>query len=220
MEKYLQPFTSEILYVKQSKLSNHDEIKNLIVELYDNSPVKEEGNFYGTGLTTYFYDDFTSHLDSLPEFQELKQLILTKSEQYIRNRAKVMQEHGVFGIVNDVEFKLKDVGLTISKLWFNVNPKGGYQGRHHHSSNLLGGTYYLSVPESSGAIGFTNPNQFSYLNNQRPRHEHLTIDSFTMYTEAGDLLIWPGWMDHEISLNVVSEPRMTLSWGVNWGDDV
>lgn len=216
MEHFITPFQSEIFFSDECKLSNHEEIQNLISNLYEKSPAKDRGNFYGTALTTYFYNDFTSHLDKLPEFAELKELILSKSKEYLINRIEHNAINGV--ISSEIYTKLETQGLELTTLWFNVNPYGGYQGRHHHAMNLLGGTYYLSTPENSGNISFSNPNPFAYYKNQTNYEEHLLMSDFVANTKEGDMLIWPGWMDHEISSNRNKhENRMTISWGVNWG---
>lgn len=214
--KLFNPFPAPIAYDKDSKVSNHDYLIALVNDLYSQSPVKEEGNFYNNGFTTYFYEDFTSHLDVLPELNELKQLIINKSEEYLIELAKHMELHG--GPNHQIiKLKLHNVGIKIQKMWFNVNPPGAYQGNHHHSKNLLGGTYYLSIPENSGKIVFGSPNQFAWYKNQDPYDSHLLFDKFDISTLDGDLLIWPGWMDHEISLNKNSKDnRITISWGIDW----
>lgn len=212
MKTYYNPFSSEIYYDNESKVSNHDELKDFLIDLYNQSPTKE-GNFYGTGLTTYFFNDFTSHLDTLPIFKELSEMILLKATEYVNNRILELNKLGI-----NLE---KPKELEIVNLWFNVNPYGGYQGKHHHAMNLLGGTYYINTPEDSGKIIFSNPNPFSYLKNQEPVINHLTSSDFRFNPEPGDLLIWPGWMDHEITSNDnVNDNRITVSFGLNWKKDV
>jgi uncharacterized protein (TIGR02466 family) len=218
MKRYMNPFSSEIYINDECKLSNHEEIREFITSMYNESPNKDDGNFYGTGLTTYFYDDFTSHLDTLPLFDELKQLILAESKEYVLNRANELISNGSSIRKEIVESRLFTNGLEIPKLWFNVNPYGGYQGRHHHATNLLGGTYYLQTPKDSGKIGFSNANQFAYYKNQSSLYDHLTLSEYGLSPKEGTLLLWPGWMDHEISANANKEEnRMTISFGINWG---
>lgn len=219
MKKYIHPFTSEFYINDECKVQTHEEIKSFITNLYAQSPVKDEGNFYNTGFTTYFYNDFTAHLDSLELFNELKNLIIEESKLYILNRTKELENVQANIRLTNIQEKIDTVGLTISKLWFNVNPYGGYQGRHHHAINLLGGTYYLQIPNNSGQIGFSNPNPFAYYKNQTSIYEHLTLSEFDFLPQEGTLLLWPGWADHEISANNnKTENRMTISFGINWKD--
>lgn len=211
MKTYYNPFTSEIYYDNESEVSNHNELKEFLVDLYSQSPVKE-GNFYGTGLTTYFYDDFTSHLDTLPIFKELSEMILLKATEYVNNRISELNKLGI-----NLE---KPKELELVNLWFNVNPCGGYQSKHHHAKNLLGGTYYINTPEDSGNIIFSNPNQFSYFKNQEPTINHLTCYDFRFNPDEGDLLIWPGWMDHEVSSSYNKDDnRISVSFGIVYGKE-
>lgn len=208
MKKFYSPFSSTIYYSDENKVSNHDELKDWILNLYNQSPTKE-GNFYNTGFTTYFYNDFTAHLDTVDVFSELKQMILREAENYVLDRSSYLMQLGG----NPIPLK----ELEFANMWFNVNPPGGYQGRHHHSMNLLGGTYYIDVPPSTGKIGFYDPNPFAYFNNQAPLDKFLLMPDFKFHTRAGDLLIWPGWMDHEISANSTPDStRITVSFGINW----
>ena len=209
MKRFFQPFNSFIYQNTEGKVSNHDELETWLLELYNQSPRKNGGNFYGPGFTTYFYQDFTSHLDSIDLFKELKDFILAEAEQYVANQVMHVGQHQA-----PIDAPRK---LRISNMWFNVNPPGGYQGRHHHSNNLLGGTYYINIPPGSGKIGFFNPNPFAYYNNQTPREKFMLVTDFDISPSAGDLLIWPGWMDHEISSNSTANlNRITVSFAIDW----
>lgn len=209
MKHFFQPFSSFIYQNTEGKVSNHDELELWIMDLYNQSPRKGGGNFYGPGFTTYFYQDFTSHLDYVEPFKELKDFILSEASQYVINQVTHAADHK--SVVSPPR------PLKITNMWFNINPPGGYQGRHHHAKNLLGGTYYINVPENSGKIGFFNPNMFAYYNNQDPREKFLLITDFDIQPSNGDLLIWPGWMDHEISANnTADQNRITVSFAIDW----
>ena len=143
----------------------------------------------------------------------MKELILSRAKEFIDNQMNVLADH------NEPRLR-KNTNIRIQNMWFNVNPPGGYQGRHHHSKNILGGTYYIDVPPDSGKIAFFDPNPFAYLHNQDPPAMHMLIPDFKVITREGDLLIWPGWMDHEISVNKTKDKnRITISFGINWGVD-
>jgi uncharacterized protein (TIGR02466 family) len=211
MKQYFTPFNSFVYQNTEGKVSNHDEVHRWILDLYSKSPRQGEGNFYGPGFTTFFYDDFTSHLYTVDEFKELANFILQEADQYISNQVVHIAKHqAAMGMKPPNKIKL-------TNMWFNVNPPGGYQGRHHHAKNLLGGTYYISVPRGSGKIGFFNPNPFAYYNNQAPREKFLLVTDFDITPSDGDLLIWPGWMDHEISANSTKDQdRITVSFAIDW----
>ena len=99
--------------------------------------------------------------------------------------------------------------LFLKKIWVNVNPPGGYQPRHTHSEFAVAGTYYLKVPEKSGDITFFHPSpHVECLQRLKPfytfTHTHVPC--------VGDLLIWPGYMSHEVSYNYSNKNRITVSF--------
>lgn len=199
-------FKSSLYYHKQP-LKNHNEMTKWVTDLYESSPTKE-GNFYGTGFTTHFYNDFTSELNTLDLFKPLQDHILGHAHSYIADRIMYLAKMG-----SEINTSMN---IKISKMWFNVNPTHGYQGRHHHAGFLLGGTYYLQVPEDSGRIEFTDPNPFSYYKNQEMAHRWLLNNYYAIEPEAGDLLIWPGYLDHEVKTNKSNDNRMTISFCIDW----
>jgi len=212
MKEYFTPFSPKILLDTESKVSNHDEILTWIKSIYNESPVKGQGNFYNTGFTTYFYDDFTSQLFEVDVFKHLKDLILERSTEYVNNIIEKMREL-------NAPWTRSHSNIRLRTMWFNINPPGGFQGRHHHAPDLLAGTYYISVPKYSGNITFTDPNQFAYYLNQTESSKSLLLSSYTFAPGEGDLLIWPGWMDHEIGVNKTSEEdRISVSFAIEWDD--
>jgi uncharacterized protein (TIGR02466 family) len=99
--------------------------------------------------------------------------------------------------------------MNLSKLWVNINPPGSYQSRHTHSEFPVAGTYYLKVPENSGNLIFYHPSpHVESLQRLKPfypfTHIHVPCD--------GDLLMWPGYMSHEVSYNYSNENRITVSF--------
>lgn len=207
MKQFLNPFSPSIYHLTDNKVSNHDQLRDWILGMYNQSPVKE-GNFYNTGFTTHFYNDVTGHLYTNELFTELADKVMERAHEYITNSMDYLS----YGAANK---QYKPIRFT--NMWFNVNPPGGYQGRHHHSNNVLAGTYYIDVPKDSGKIAFFNPNPYAYLHNQMPVEATLTMPDFAIDPTEGDLIIWPGWMDHEISVNKTADQnRITISFGISW----
>lgn len=205
MKTSIEPFNTSIFKTDEVNLSNHTELKQLLLKIYSDAPAFKDGNFYGNGFTSYFYDD---GLQNIPEFNELCTKILLYANDYIIATNQYMMNYG---------FKFEPRKLKISRLWFNANKPGAYQGKHHHADHLLGGTYYLDVPDDSGKIAFYNPNPYMYYQNQKQNNPF--ISDIAVHTRNGDLLIWPGWIDHEISANNTSDKtRLTISFCLDWDE--
>lgn len=211
MQRFFEPFSPFIYYDTQSKVSNNDEIYDWIIKTWKKSPVND-GNFYNTGFTTYYYDDVTSHLDTLDIFKPLAEIITDRAAFYVGSKLDHLMANGARDIIGK--------RVKITHCWFNVNPRHGYQGRHHHSPHLLAGTYYVDVPQDSGDISFYDPNPWAYYSNQSRSNPNLVMPNYTFSPHCGDLLIWPGWMDHEIGSNKNEENknRITVSFCIDWTD--
>jgi hypothetical protein len=104
---------------------------------------------------------------------------------------------------------LTKANMQMSKIWVNINPEGAFQQRHMHPEYDIAGTYYIFCPITSGDITFYNPSPvveaFQVL---RPfyqfTHTHTPVE--------GDLLLWPGYIQHEVSYNYSNAVRISISF--------
>jgi len=128
----------------------------------------------------------------------------------IRSQNKLHKEYPDFGNFINQQIASYDDKLEVTHCWVNINPPGSYQPRHNHACCDMAGTYYLKVPEAdSGSIQFYNPSPVvEAMMLHRPYHAgiHLHVPTET------DLLIWPGYLDHEVLYNYSDEERWTVSF--------
>lgn len=128
----------------------------------------------------------------------------------VRSRNKLHKEYPEFGQYLNDAISNYDNTLEVAYCWVNINPPGSYQTRHNHACCDMAGTYYLKVPlADSGAIQFYNPSPIvEAMMLHRPYHAgiHMHIPTET------DLLIWPGYLDHEVMYNYSDEERWSISF--------
>ena len=117
-------------------------------------------------------------------------------------------------------FKKLDVSkeqylFMIDTVWYNICPKGGYNETHVHPGAFLSGTYYLTKPEKSGNINFHDPRKGS-VSAREP--QHIARGSIQeMNTKPGDILIFPGWLEHSVTPNMGDEDRISISFNASFG---
>lgn len=105
--------------------------------------------------------------------------------------------------------------------WFHVTRKGGYQGLHNHQNASWSGIYCVDpgddVPErpDSGVVRFHDPranaNYYLDAGNSRlklPAHHGV----YEVRHEAGKLLIFPSYINHEIFAYVGERPRIVVAF--------
>ena len=102
-------------------------------------------------------------------------------------------------------------------MWANINKRYSHNRNHTHPGALWSGVYYIQVPKDSGKIWFTDPRgeahiiYASFKKGQPKPPSHLR----EVYYEAipGRLILFPGWLTHEVEPNLNKEFDETDSNG-------
>lgn len=92
------------------------------------------------------------------------------------------------GITND---------FYMSDIWYNYYKLGQYQEPHTHDSTFTV-VHYLILSETDSKTSFTNKN----------------IQEKSLSVEQGDLIMFPGWYEHEVLPSKFNTNRLTIAFGV------
>jgi uncharacterized protein (TIGR02466 family) len=108
-----------------------------------------------------------------------------------------------------------------SHTWFHVTRAGGYFGLHNHPMASWSGVYCVSPgdddPErpDSGQLCFSNPNQIAYMYVD-PANNHMrapyTMNGKTYRLRAGQLVLFPSWVNHEVLPYRGQSERITVAF--------
>jgi uncharacterized protein (TIGR02466 family) len=105
----------------------------------------------------------------------------------------------------------------ISTMWINLNPKYSYNVNHTHPSSFFSGVYYINAPKNSGDITFINPDilgrNMLRENAERGLFDKRTdnnMQSMRFSPSAGDLIIFNGRIEHNVSMNYTDEDRISI----------
>ena len=102
--------------------------------------------------------------------------------------------------------KNRDFGI-----WTNVNEVGSKNVLHTHTDDAWAGIYYLQA-EGTGNLVFTNPANLLLQCNPKSPYTRKT----GIKPEDGMLVIWPGWVPHEVLENKSNKQRINIAWGINY----
>jgi hypothetical protein len=80
------------------------------------------------------------------------------------------------------------------RFWFNVNGPGHFNDWHRHFSNCYAAVLYIDVPLNSGDIEFRQG-----------------VVSKTITPNQGMLLVFPGTLDHRVTINSSQYNRISLA---------
>ena len=95
----------------------------------------------------------------------------------------------------------------LDSLWANLLTGGGQHSGHIHPHSIISGTFYVEVPQGSGAIRFEDPRlPLMMAAPQRP-------DTFvTIEPRPGLLLMWESWLRHEVLPGTARGERLSISF--------
>jgi uncharacterized protein (TIGR02466 family) len=125
-------------------------------------------------------------------------------EKHVRNYIKVSEA-----------WEYKDIFLSDS--WANYTINGAKARWHQHHDSVVSGVYYYKTTGNDGNIMFKTPNPYINLESF-PIGEQ--VHKYVTYTPSiGKIIIFPGWLEHEVEPNNSSEPRISFSFNYLYDND-
>ena len=113
-----------------------------------------------------------------------------------------------------------DLDFTVTNCWININGFGARNAVHSHGNAHFSGVYYVEVPYASGEIEFKDPN--TYLREAHSfgykRIDVMNCTALRYSPVSGLLLIFPGYLPHEVLENQSENERVSVSFNVDAGD--
>jgi uncharacterized protein (TIGR02466 family) len=105
----------------------------------------------------------------------------------------------------------------VSAVWINRLTKGGRHLRHVHGDSHMCGTMYVDAPSGASPIRFHSPvttvMRFCALPTAAADNR-ATADYVDYEPAPGRLILWNGWLEHEVPLNAVDGNRDSISFNL------
>jgi len=174
-------------------LINADSIRCAISPLFDDGKEHNVELEKNGGVSTYAVN---RQLHEIPALTELV--------------TQVMKRVRVFWNILDVN---KGLVPKIDECWSNLHPTGGFTDTHSHSLMPVVVSFYLSAPENSGGIVFTNPMEYSL--SHIPYNDPIEGKTeTTVKVETGDILLFPGYLRHKTQVNYSDQDRIVITFNI------
>jgi uncharacterized protein (TIGR02466 family) len=102
----------------------------------------------------------------------------------------------------------------LDSLWVNLLKSGGHHSGHIHPHSLISGTFYVEVPDGSGAIRFEDPRlPLMMAAPTRRKNAAAELQPFaTIQPRRGLLLMWESWLRHEVLSGTGRGERLSISF--------
>ncbi len=114
---------------------------------------------------------------------------------------------------------IKELSQKVSAMWININQKGDRNMIHFHDRSIFSGVFYLQTKAKlgDGSLSFRSPNYMTmstqWLSHRIiDNHGSETSSGWQMWHPAGNLVIFPGWLEHEVLPHNSEEDRISISF--------
>ena len=128
---------------------------------------------------------------------------LTRRDPVIADLGKILTRHAV-SFARELGWDRKP---KLDSLWVNLLKSGGHHSGHIHPHSVLSGTFYVEVPNGSGAIRFEDPRLPLMM--AAPARDDAFV---TVEPRPGLLLMWESWLRHEVLPGTGKGERLSISF--------
>ena len=106
--------------------------------------------------------------------------------------------------------------LKLSNLWININGYKDFNLRHTHENSIISGVFYVKAPDKSSKITFYHPASKLMVRewNINLKRNNYTSSVWSITPQKGRLLLFPSWLEHEVSPNLSQESRISISFNI------
>lgn len=124
----------------------------------------------------------------------------------------VLQHARLYWKILDVDPRLEP---RIDQCWSNIHYDNGLTVEHSHSLYPLVATFYVKAEKNSGDLVLINPMEYglTHIPYGVPI-ENKTETAIKIST--GDLILFPGWVRHKTKENLSNQPRIVMSFNINY----
>lgn len=149
-----------------------------------------------------------THFQTNPQFNE-DFFKIHKVETF---RKEILKHVGRF--LAEVDYN-EIIGLTVKcnifSAWFAKYEIGSYATVHSHGHADISGIYYYQVPDDFGAeLFFVSPIKVA---ETTPCFQFLS-DKLNVQPKEGQIILFPGWLEHGVKTNLSHKPRIAVSFNV------
>jgi uncharacterized protein (TIGR02466 family) len=124
----------------------------------------------------------------------------------------------VKSFAQSLQFDLEGRSLAMTDCWVNIMPHGVTHSLHLHPLSTFSGTYFVRTPKGCPGLKFEDPRLDRFMAapprmaDSRPENRAW----ITVPAESGKVVLFESWLRHEVSANLASTDRISISFNYNW----
>ena len=116
--------------------------------------------------------------------------------------------------------------IQVTQAWINVNKPGTSKSNtndmHMHPGHIMSAVYYVQAPAQGGNLVLSSPHglmdyALPYKLIKEPTPYNGT--RYTVMPNNGDLVCFPGWINHSVGDNLSNDLRISIAFNGNLGGE-
>lgn len=132
------------------------------------------------------------------------------SDEYVPLRDRIIELVTAIAIQQGIDMTKHHVWL--SDLWVNMMNENSEHGVHSHAPSAYSGCFYVECPIGSSPTRFFNPIYSLALTCPLPADTKATHEWVDIAPQEGKVVVWNGWLAHNVPPNRSKTPRVTISF--------
>ena len=111
--------------------------------------------------------------------------------------------------------------VKLTNSWFSINRKHAVHDEHNHIPHVWSGVYYIQSDfDKDAKITFLNPNDSRWPYADLKEYNNETSLEKTMHSSTGSIWIFPGYMNHKVSQQLVDNERISIAFNFDYANKV
>ena len=174
---------------------------------------------YNPKLSDYIYELYKKDSNGINRSNRggwhSKNFELSESNSIQLKFALELQEY-ILNTFQNLGWKTENQNIRIKEMWAIINKKEDFNVVHSHPNSLLSAAYYLKAPKNCGRFEVENPNNIKkHITPELSNENDLNILLAGIEISEGDLIIFPGYLPHNVAKNESEEDRIVISFNID-----
>jgi uncharacterized protein (TIGR02466 family) len=176
-----------------------DYAKQIMYQNWDEAQKNTHPTFVGNSVSTVSVQNSKSRIQTDPKFALVTKWILNHS-------AKFAQSLGY-------DFPYQN---TMMRMWVNSYEQAGSINKHTHAPAFLSGVFNLQKTAGQSNLVFNHPltSLLAYQPFKPQEDESQEWFTHEVDSQTGDLMLWPGWLEHHTRPNQLTTPKIGIGFEI------
>lgn len=129
-------------------------------------------------------------------------------------KLKQQLDHHIISFFEKVYSPRDPITPYITQSWINYTDEKEHHHAHEHPNSLVSGVLYLDADINFDGIKFYKKDRYATLKFTSKEYNTFNSDTWSFPVETGDLILFPSFLTHGVTIKKGKNTRMSLAFNV------